>query len=62
MKIIDLWEEVAAAIEKADVILFLMSKDYQDSKSCRQEVMYSKDSLKKRFIPIYIKKNFIATG
>ncbi|CAF2967898.1 unnamed protein product [Rotaria sp. Silwood2] len=39
-----------------------MSKDYQDSKSCRQEVMYAKDSLKKRFIPIYIKKDFVATG
>ena len=58
----DLWEEIAEAIEKADVILFLMSKDYQDSKSCRQEVMYSKDSLKKRFIPIYTKKDFVATG
>jgi len=58
----DLWEEIAEAIEKSDVILFLMSKDYQDSKSCRQEVMYAKDSLKKRFIPIYIKKDFVPTG
>ena len=39
-----------------------MSKDYQDSKSCRTEVMYAKDSLKKRFIPIYTKKDFTATG
>jgi len=58
----DLWEEIAEAIEKSDVILFLMSKDYQDSKSCRQEVMYAKDSLKKRFIPIYMNKDFTATG
>jgi hypothetical protein len=57
-----LWEEIGEAIEKADLILFLMSKDYQDSKSCRQEVMYAKDSLKKRFIPIYIKKEFVPTG
>ncbi|CAF3764478.1 unnamed protein product [Adineta steineri] len=58
----DLWEEIGEAIEKADLLLFLMSKDYQDSKSCRQEVMYAKDSLKKRFIPIYVKKEFTATG
>jgi len=58
----DLWEEIGEAIEKASVVLFLMSTDYQDSKSCRQEVMYAKDSLKKRFIPIYVKKDFQATG
>ncbi|CAF3993925.1 unnamed protein product [Rotaria sordida] len=58
----DLWEEIGEAIEQSNVILFLMSKDYQDSKSCRQEVMYAKDSLKKRFIPIYIKKDFVATS
>ncbi|CAF3025327.1 unnamed protein product [Rotaria sp. Silwood2] len=39
-----------------------MTKDYQDSKSCRQEVMYTKDSLKKRFIPIYVKRDFVASG
>lgn len=39
-----------------------MTKDYQDSKSCRQEVMYAKDSLKKRFIPVYVKRDFAATG
>ena len=58
----DFWEEIGEAIEKSHVVLFLMSKDYQDSKSCRQEVMYAKDSLKKRFIPIYTKKDFMATG
>ncbi|CAF0916010.1 unnamed protein product [Didymodactylos carnosus] len=58
----DLWEEIGQAIEKADVVLFLMTKDYYDSKSCRQEVMYAKDSLKKRFIPIYVQKEFVATG
>ncbi|CAF2690374.1 unnamed protein product [Rotaria sp. Silwood2] len=39
-----------------------MTKDYQDSKSCRQEVMYAKDSLKKRFIPVYVKRDFVASG
>ncbi|CAF3460845.1 unnamed protein product [Rotaria sp. Silwood1] len=58
----DFWEEIAEAIEQSNVILFLMSKDYQDSKSCRQEVMYAKDVLKKRFIPIYVKKDFVATS
>ena len=58
----DLWEEIGEAIENATVVLFLMSKDYQESKSCRQEVMYAKDSLKKRFIPIFIQKDFVATG
>ncbi|CAF0967863.1 unnamed protein product [Adineta ricciae] len=58
----DFWEEIGEAIEKANVVLFLMSKEYQDSKSCRQEVMYAKDSLKKRFIPIYVKKDFQASG
>ncbi|CAF0869827.1 unnamed protein product [Rotaria sordida] len=58
----DLWEEIGQAIEKSDVILLLMTKDYQDSKSCRQEVMYTKDSLKKRFIPVYVKRDFVASG
>lgn len=58
----DFWEEIAEAIENAHVVLFLMSKDYQNSKSCRQEVMYAKDTLKKRFIPIFIQKDFTATG
>lgn len=46
----------------SNVVLFLMTKDYQDSKSCRQEVMYTTDSLKKRFIPIYVKRDFMASG
>ena len=58
----DFWEEIGEAIEKADVVLFLMSIDYQNSKSCRQEVMYAKDSLKKRFIPIFVQKEFVPTG
>jgi hypothetical protein len=58
----DLWQEIGEAIEKSHVVLFIMSKDYQDSKSCRQEVMYTKDTLQKRFIPIYMGKDFIATS
>ena len=58
----DFWEEIGEAIERSDVILFLMSKDYQNSKPCRQAVMYAKDACQKRFIPVYIKKDFVATG
>ena len=58
----DIWGEIAEAIETSNVVLFLMSKDYQDSKSCREEVLYAKDTLKKRIIPIYTKTDFTARG
>ena len=58
----DLWEEISEAIESAQVILFLITKDYQSSKSCRQEVMYARDTLKKRFIPVYLKKDYVASS
>ncbi|CAF1536758.1 unnamed protein product, partial [Didymodactylos carnosus] len=59
---IDIWEEIASAIEKADIVLFLLSKDYFDSKSCRQEVAYATDTLRKRFIPIYIDQGYQCGG
>ncbi|CAF1336596.1 unnamed protein product [Didymodactylos carnosus] len=58
----DLWEEIAAAIEKADAIILIMSKNYYDSKSCRQELSYAKDMQKKRIIPIYMQKEYKPTG
>ncbi|CAF3777851.1 unnamed protein product [Rotaria sordida] len=58
----DLWEEISEAIENAHVILFIITKEYQSSKSCRQEVMYARDTLKKRFIPIYLKNDFVANS
>ena len=58
----DLWEEISEAIENAQVILFLITKEYQTSKSCRQEVMYARDTLKKRFIPVYLKKDYVASS
>ena len=58
----DLWEEISEAIENAHVVLFLITKEYQSSKSCRQEVMYARDTLKKRFIPIYLKKDYVASS
>ncbi|CAF1247468.1 unnamed protein product [Didymodactylos carnosus] len=61
----DIWEEIAEAIEIASVIILIVSKDYYDSKSCRQELSYACDVLKKRIIPIYpntVQKEYKATG
>jgi hypothetical protein len=33
--------------------LLIVSKEYYDSKSCRQELSYASDTLKKRIVPIY---------
>jgi hypothetical protein len=37
----------------ASVIILIISKEYYDSKSCRQELSYATDTLKKRIVPIY---------
>ncbi|CAF0869817.1 unnamed protein product [Didymodactylos carnosus] len=58
----DLWEEIAEAIEKASAIILLVSKNYYDSKSCRQELAYAKDMQKKRIIPIFVQKDYKPTG
>ncbi|CAM4924077.1 unnamed protein product [Rotaria socialis] len=49
----DLWEEIARAMELATVIVLIVSKEYYNSKSCRQELSYASDALKKRIVPIY---------
>ena len=49
----DLWEEIARAMETATVIILIVSKEYYDSKSCRQELSYATDTLRKRIIPVY---------
>jgi hypothetical protein len=49
----DVWEEIAGAMETATVILLIVSKEYYDSKSCRQELSYASDTLKKRIVPVY---------
>ncbi|CAF0998543.1 unnamed protein product [Didymodactylos carnosus] len=61
----DIWEEIARAIELASIIILIVSKDYYDSKSCRQELSYASDALKKRIIPIYtntVQQNYKANG
>ena len=49
----DLWEDIARAMEMATVIILIVSHEYYNSKSCRQELSYATDTLKKRIIPIY---------
>ena len=49
----DLWEEIARAMELATVIVLIVSKEYYESKSCRQELSYASDILRKRIVPIY---------
>jgi hypothetical protein len=50
----DLWEEIAGAMEMATAIVLIISKEYYDSKACRQELSYASDTLKKRIIPVYL--------
>ena len=59
----DLWEEIAGAMEMATAIILIVSKEYYDSKSCRQELSYASDTLKKRIVPVYAPdKQFKASG
>ncbi|CAF1244118.1 unnamed protein product [Adineta steineri] len=59
----DLWEEIAGAMEMASIIILIVSKEYYDSKSCRQELSYATDTLKKRIVPIYAPdQQFKASG
>ncbi|CAM4797826.1 unnamed protein product [Rotaria magnacalcarata] len=39
-----------------------LEEDYQASKSCRQEVMNAKGSLKKRFVPVYLTRDFVTSS
>jgi hypothetical protein len=55
-----LWKDIAESIEQSDLILFLISKDFFMSKSCRQEFIYATDTFKKLFIPVFIDPNYKA--
>ena len=57
-----LWKEIAQTIQQSKVILVLISKEFFYSKSCRQELMYITDTMKKLFFPIFIDKDFKPTG
>ncbi|CAF3800289.1 unnamed protein product, partial [Rotaria sp. Silwood1] len=50
----DLWESIADGMEKASIIVCLLSSQYFESKSCRKEFIYATDSLKKKIVPVLI--------
>ena len=56
------WNETAEMIEQANVVLFLLSKEFYYTKSCRQEFIYATDTLKKLFFPIFIDQEFKPSG
>ena len=59
----DVWEDIAGAMESAVAIISIVTKDYYDSKACRQELSYASDTLKKRILPIYAPdQQFKASG
>jgi hypothetical protein len=55
----DLWEQIAAGMKRANVIICLMSEDYCKSKSCRWEATYALDKLQevKSVIPVFLRKH-----
>ena len=57
----DLWESIAEGMERALVILCLISSQYFESKSCRKEFIYATDSLKKLVVPVLL-ENFEPKG
>ncbi|CAF3450169.1 unnamed protein product [Rotaria socialis] len=57
-----LWKDIVETLAQADVVVFLLSKDFFYDKSCRQELIYVTDKLKKLFIPIFIDRDFKPTG
>jgi hypothetical protein len=56
----DVWESIAKGIKSAKLIVSIISKEYIESKSCRQEVIYATDRLKKPFLPIYLGKSNVS--
>jgi hypothetical protein len=57
-----LWKDIAQTIERSHLVLVLISKDYFYSKSCRQELIYIADTMKKLFFPVFIDQDFKPTG
>lgn len=56
------WKEAVEMIEQSDVVLFLLSNEFYQSKSCRQEMIYVTDSVKKLYFPIFIDRDFRASS
>lgn len=52
----DVWEKIAQGVKNSHLILCLISNEYCESKSCRQEITYALDKLNKPIVPIYLEK------
>ncbi|CAF3809620.1 unnamed protein product [Rotaria socialis] len=52
----DLWELIAYGIERSSIVVSLISSQYFESKSCRQEFVYAADSQKKKIVPVLLEK------
>ena len=52
------WKQIAQTIQQSDMVLFLITKDFFNNKSCRQELIYVTDILKKPFVPIFIDSDY----
>ncbi|CAF3560087.1 unnamed protein product [Rotaria sordida] len=52
----DIWESIAKGIKNSDLIICIRLSEYLTSKACRQEIIYAKGRLNKRFLPIYLGK------
>jgi len=55
----DLWEQIAAGMKRANIIICLISEDYCKSKSCRLEATYALEKLQatKPIIPVMLRKH-----
>ncbi|CAF3855320.1 unnamed protein product [Rotaria magnacalcarata] len=54
------WKDIAQTIVQSDLVVFLLSQNFFNSKSCRQEFIYVTDTLKKPFIPVFIDTEYEA--
>ncbi|CAF3090716.1 unnamed protein product [Rotaria sp. Silwood2] len=50
----DLWESIAIGMEEAQIIVCLVSNHYFQSKSCRRELTYAVETLKKPVVPVLL--------
>jgi hypothetical protein len=51
----DPWEAIASGVEESEVIICLITKNY-DSKSIRRELIYAIDDQEKQTIPVFVKE------
>jgi len=57
----DMIDDMASAVENAQVVLVLESKEYWQSPYCKMEALYAFKT-QTTIIPIRIQRNYIPTG